>query len=129
MVLLRRILFLILLLGLLLPTAAQDAPTVVVLTPFLAQPGTQLMVEAFEAAASEKGWDVTVIDTNEDIAALVSRMEDVALQGVDAMVINVDPTQITPGLQAAADAGIPVFGMDSGTDEMRTAIEASPSSS
>ena len=28
---------------------AQDAPTVVVATPWLAQAGTQLMVEAFEA--------------------------------------------------------------------------------
>lgn len=92
----------------------QDEVTVAVLTPFLAQPGTQLMVENFEAAAAEKGWSVQVIDTNEDIGALVSRMEDVALQGVDAMVINVDPTQIEPGLQAAEEAGIPVFGMDSG---------------
>ena len=100
---------------------AQDAPTVAVLTPFLAQPGTQLMVTGFEAAAAEKGWNVQVIDTNEDIAALVSRMEDVVLQGVDAIVINVDPTQITPGLQAAADAGIPVFGLDSGTDPLVTA--------
>jgi ribose transport system substrate-binding protein len=41
-------------------------------------------------------------------------MEDVVLQDIDAIVINVDPTQIEPGLQAAADAGIPVFGMDSG---------------
>ena len=93
---------------------AQDAPTIAVMTPFLAQPGTQLMVEGFEAAAADKGWQVNVIDTSEDIAALVSRMEDVALQGVDAIVINVDPTQIEPGLQAAADAGIPVFGLDSG---------------
>ncbi len=93
---------------------AQDAPTVAVMTPFLAQPGTQIMVENFETSALAKGWNVNVIDTNEDIAALVSRMEDVALQGVDAIVINVDPTQIEPGLQAAADAGIPVFGLDSG---------------
>ncbi len=93
---------------------AQDAPTVAVMTPFLAQPGTQIMVEYFEAAAMEKGWSVNVIDTNEDIAALVSRMEDIALQAPDAIVINVDPSQVEPGLQAAADAGIPVFGLDSG---------------
>lgn len=117
----RRILFAILALVLSLSAGAglaQDAPTVAVLTPFLAQPGTQLMVENFEAAAMEKGWEVNVIDTNDDIAALVSRMEDVALQGVDAMVINVDPTQVEAGLQAAADAGIPVFGMDSGAHPM-----------
>ena len=62
--------------------------TVAVLTPFLAQPGTQLMVEGFEAAAKSKGWQVDVIDTSGDVAALVSRMEDVALQKVDAMVFE-----------------------------------------
>lgn len=119
MLLLRRFAVVLVLLALTLPFVAQDdAPTVAVLTPFLAQPGTQLMVEGFESAAEARGWDVTVIDTNEDIAALVSRMEDVVLQGVDAIVINVDPTQITPGLQAAADAGIPVFGMDSGANPL-----------
>ena len=112
----RKYLLIVLLLMLAVSGAAfaQDAPTVAVMTPFLAQPGTQLMVESFEAAAMEKGWNVNVIDTNEDIAALVSRMEDVSLQGVDAIVINVDPSQIENGLHAAADAEIPVFGLDSG---------------
>jgi ribose transport system substrate-binding protein len=95
--------------------------TVAVLTPFLSQPGTQLMVESFEKAAQAKGWEVDVIDTSGDVAALIGRMEDVALQKVDAMVINVDPTQIQNGLLAAKEAGIPVFGMDSGADPLLTA--------
>jgi ribose transport system substrate-binding protein len=37
----------------------------------------------------------------------------VVTQGVDAIVINVDPTQV-PALSEANDAGIPVFGMDAG---------------
>jgi ribose transport system substrate-binding protein len=49
---------------------------------------------------------------------LVSRMEDVVLQKPDAIVINVDPSQIKTGLLAARDAGIPVFGMDSGVDPL-----------
>ena len=55
--------------------AQDNTPTVVVLTPFLAQPGTQLMVENFEASATEKGWDVNVIDTGGDVAALVSPLK------------------------------------------------------
>jgi ribose transport system substrate-binding protein len=94
---------------------AQDAPTVAVITPYLAQPGTQFYVEGFEAAAAEKGWTVNVIDTAGDVAAVISRIEDVVNQGVDAIVINVDPAQVEAGLQVAADAGIPVFGMDSGS--------------
>jgi ribose transport system substrate-binding protein len=97
---------------------AQDAPTVAVVTPYLAQPGTQFMVEAFQAAAEEKGWTVNVIDTAGDVAAVVSRLEDVVNQGVDAIVINVDPSAVGVGLEAAAAAGIPVFGMDAGSDPL-----------
>lgn len=98
---------------------AQDEPvTIAVMTPWLAQPGTQLMVDAFKESAAQKGWEVNVVDTAGDVAALISRMQDVALQDVDAIVINVDPTQISAGLQAVAEAGIPVFGMDSGVDPL-----------
>jgi ribose transport system substrate-binding protein len=91
---------------------------VAVITPYLAQPGTQFYVEAFEAAAQGKDWEVNVIDTAGDVAAVISRMEDMVTQNVDAIVINVDPTQVTAGLQAAADAGIPVIGMDAGSDPL-----------
>lgn len=98
--------------------AQDDSVTVAVMTPWLAQPGTQLMVDAFRNSAEELGWTVNVVDTAGDVASLISRMEDVALQDVDAVVINVDPTQISAGLQALVDAGIPVFGMDSGVDPL-----------
>ncbi len=102
----------------LLTLGSAFAQTVAVVTPYLAQPGTQFMVEAFEAAAQAKGWTVNVIDTAGDVAAVISRLEDVVNQGVDAIVINVDPAQVAAGLQTAADAGIPVFGMDAGTDPL-----------
>jgi len=91
---------------------------VAVITPYLAQPGTQFYVEAFEARAAELGWEVNVIDTAGDVAAVIGRIEDAVTQGVDAIVINVDPAQVGAGLQAAADAGIPVFGMDAGSDPL-----------
>ncbi len=91
---------------------------VAVITPYLAQPGTQFYVEAFQGVATEKGWEVNVIDTAGDVAAVISRIEDMVNQQVDAIVINVDPTQVTAGLQAAKDAGIPVVGMDAGADAL-----------
>jgi ribose transport system substrate-binding protein len=94
---------------------ASLAETVAVITPYLAQPGTQFYVEAFQARAAELGWDVNVIDTAGDVAAVISRIEDSVTQNVDAIVVNVDPGQIGAGLQAAADAGIPVVGMDAGS--------------
>jgi ribose transport system substrate-binding protein len=87
---------------------------IAVITPFLAQPGTQFYVEAFQAKAKENGWEVNVVDTKGDVAAAVGRIEDAANQKVSAIVINVDPSQVTAGLEAAKAAGVPVFGMDAG---------------
>jgi ribose transport system substrate-binding protein len=98
--------------------AAVAQSKVAVITPYLAQPGTQFYVEAFQSVAKEKGWDVNVIDTAGDVAAVISRIEDVVNQGVDAIVINVDPAQVTAGLQSAKNAGIPVVGMDAGSDAL-----------
>ncbi len=94
--------------------AAMAAGKIAVITPYLAQPGTQFYVEAFQAAAKDKAWDVNVIDTKGDVAAVISRLEDAATQKVDAVVINVDPAQVEAGLAAVKDAGIPVVGMDAG---------------
>ena len=107
--------------SLLISGSAAFAETVAVITPYLAQPGTQAAIEGFESAASEKGWDVNVIDTAGDIAAAISRIEDSITQNVDAIVINVDPAQISAGLQSAKDAGIPVVGLDAGADPLLVA--------
>lgn len=99
-------------------SSAAMAETVAVITPYLAQPGTQFYVDAFQARATELGWTVNVIDTAGDVPAVISRIEDQVTAGVDAIVINVDPSQIGAGLQTAADAGIPVVGMDAGSDPL-----------
>ena len=98
--------------------AAFAQTRVAVVTPYLAQPGTQFYVEAFEGVAKGNAWDVNVIDTAGDVAAVISRIEDMVIQKVDAIVINVDPAQVAAGLQTAKDAGIPVFGMDAGSDPL-----------
>jgi len=92
------------------------ASKIAVITPYLSQPGTQFYVEGFEQASTTRDWDINVIDTQGDVAAVISRIEDAVVQKVDAIVINVDPAQISAGLAAAQDAGIPVIGMDSGSD-------------
>jgi ribose transport system substrate-binding protein len=98
--------------------SAAWAQDVAVITPYLAQPGTQFYVDGFTARAEALGWTLNVIDTAGDVGAVISRIEDVVTQGVDAIVINVDPAQIGAGLQTAADAGIPVVGMDAGSDPL-----------
>ena len=44
---------------------------------------------AFEAEAKAKGWEVNVIDTAGDVAAVIARMVDSVTQGVNAIVVNV----------------------------------------
>ena len=98
--------------------AALAAAKIAIITPYLAQPGTQYYVEAFQEQAKANGWSVNVIDTKGDVAAVISRIEDAANQKVDAIVINVDPSQVTAGLETAKKAGVPVFGMDSGANPL-----------
>jgi ribose transport system substrate-binding protein len=98
--------------------AALAAPKITIVTPYLAQPGTQYYVESFQEQAKANGWTVNVVDTKGDIAAVVSRLEDAANQKVDAIVLNADPAQVTAGLETAKQAGIPVFGMDAGASPL-----------
>ncbi|MDB5553862.1 MAG: sugar (ribose) transporter, periplasmic substrate-binding subunit [Rhizobium sp.] len=104
--------------ALLLAGAASAAGKIAVITPYLAQPGTQFYVEAFQAEAKANGWEVNVIDTKGDVAAAISRIEDVSNEKVDAIVINVDPAQVAAGLETAKAANIPVFGMDAGVNPL-----------
>ena len=85
------------------------------MTPYLSSVPTNQMVNDLEAKLKAEGAEVTVIDTANDFAALASRIEDVTASGTDAIVlVSADPTQLENQLQEAFDAGIPVFGCDSG---------------
>jgi ribose transport system substrate-binding protein len=102
----------------LLSGAVFAADKIVIVTPYLAQPGTQFYAEAFQAEAKAYGWDVNVVDTKGDVAAAIGRIEDAANQKVKAIVINVDPAQVAAGLETAKAAGVPVFGMDAGASPL-----------
>ncbi|WP_425041287.1 substrate-binding domain-containing protein [Primorskyibacter sp. S187A] len=101
-----------------LSVSAALAQNITVITPYLAQPGSQAIIEGFTEAAGAMGVEPNVIDTAGDVAAVISRIEDAVAAGVDAIVINVDPAQIEAGLEVAQEAGIPVIGMDSGAHPM-----------
>ncbi len=75
----------------LLSTTSALAAKIAIVTPYLAQPGTQYYVEAFQEVAKANGWSVNVVDTKGDVAAVISRIEDAANQKVDAIVLNADP--------------------------------------
>ena len=92
-----------------------DVITVAVVTPYLANATTKYVIDRFQAEGTAKGWNVTVTDTNADFNELVNRIDNAVTQGVDAIVLGMgDPAQMTKGLESAAAAGIPVFGLDAG---------------
>src|ERR1700712_1849013 len=92
----------------LLSSTSAFATRIAIVTPYLAQPGTQYYVEAFQEVAKPNGWTVNVVDTKGDIAGVISRIEDAVNQKVDAIVLNADPAQVTAGLETAKQAGVPV---------------------
>lgn len=86
-----------------------------IMTPYLSSVTTNQMVEYLQSGLEEKGAEVTVIDTANDFSALASRIEDVVTARTDGIIlVSADPTQLENQLQEAFDAGIPVFGCDSG---------------
>ncbi|MBO1001956.1 sugar ABC transporter substrate-binding protein [Pseudogracilibacillus auburnensis] len=92
-----------------------------ILTPYLSSVTTKQMVDEIEVKAKDNGWKVNVIDTKGDAGGLASRMEDVILAKTDAIVIvSTDPNQVAAQIKQADDAGIPVFGSDSGYIEGMT---------
>ena len=102
-------------------TSAFAAPKITIVTPYLAQPGTQYYVEAFQDVAKQNGWTLNVVDTKGDVAGVISQIEDAVNQKVDAIVLNADPAQVTSGLETAKSAGVPVFGMDAGSSPLLVA--------
>lgn len=92
-----------------------------IMTPYLSSVTTKQMVDELEVKAKDNGWEVNIVDTKGDAGGLASRMEDVILAKTDAIVIvSTDPNQVAAQIQQAHDAGIPVFGADSGYIEGMT---------
>ncbi|GHB17043.1 sugar ABC transporter substrate-binding protein [Pseudovibrio japonicus] len=60
------------------------------------------------------GWQLDIVDTAGDIDAINDAIERAVADKADAVVINVDPDLISRGMAAAANANLPVVGMDSG---------------
>lgn len=70
-----------------------------------------------QAAADEAGAELTIVDAQDDSARMVSGIEDLINQGVDAIIINpTDSDAVVPAIQTANAAGIPVFTVDRGAN-------------
>jgi len=97
-------------------SSAIEALEIAVLSPdYAAQPAAKEAIDSFQAAAEAHGHSVTVVDTNSDNAAMNAEITTAVSQGVDAIVVAFGtPQEFGDGLADAADADIPVFGLDTG---------------
>ncbi len=116
------VLVLVLLIGSFIPVFGGKAigaeKRIAVVTPYMANATTAYVIKQFKDYTESEGWTVSVADTAGDFGLLVSRIEDAVAQNVDAIVLGMgDPVQMTKGLEAAAAANIPVFGLDAGVTE------------
>ncbi|MBC8536914.1 sugar ABC transporter substrate-binding protein [Feifania hominis] len=76
------------------------------------------MGEEFLAEGARRGHDVSLVNANLDSALQVSQMETAVTQGADAIaVFSVNVSSLGAGLQAAKNAGVPVFTIHSGVDD------------
>ncbi|WP_342045411.1 sugar ABC transporter substrate-binding protein [Bacillus sp. OTU530] len=68
------------------------------------------LYDAMKAAAKDKDVDLKMVDAKNDSGKQLSQVETFITQGVDAIIINpVDTSAVTPMLDAAKDANIPVI--------------------
>lgn len=69
----------------------------------------------FEATCKEKGWDVTILNSQGSIETQSNQMDNLVQMNVDAIVLAMGhPTEIKPSIDAANKAGIPVIAISSG---------------
>ena len=71
---------------------------------------TNQMVDTMAAEAQSKGWSVETLNANGDPSQAIAEIKQLVTKKVDAIIVTVfDSTGLAAGLQAAADAKIPVL--------------------
>ena len=76
------------------------------------------VVEEAKLVAEKYGWTITLLDADGDPATQADQMNTLVSQGVDAIILNpTDTTSLKPSIEAAVEAGIPVFGVGMEMDD------------
>ncbi|MBZ8134296.1 sugar ABC transporter substrate-binding protein [Afifella sp. IM 167] len=73
------------------------------------------VANAVEAAAKEKGWDVTVLNSNGTLPTHAEQIENLVQRGVDGIVLAMSkPVEFDAQMAAVKEAGIPLITVMSG---------------
>ncbi|HWH96960.1 MAG TPA: sugar ABC transporter substrate-binding protein [Pseudolysinimonas sp.] len=94
-----------------------EKPVVSIITIAYAIPTAKVVLDEVVAQGEAEGWDVQISDSAGDFNKAIGFYQDAAVSDVDAIVNGfVSSSLIGPGLQAAKDAGIPVYGFDASSE-------------
>jgi ribose transport system substrate-binding protein len=98
--------------------AAQSADnklTIGIVTFSTSDVDTNQMVDTMTQEAKSKGWAVDTVNANGDPSQAITSIKQLATKKVSAIIVTVfDSTGLAAGLQAAADANIPVLSAGGG---------------
>ena len=64
------------------------AKNIAIVTPYMANATTKLVIDKFQEYGKAKGWNVTATDTNSDFNLLVSQIENAVTQKADVIVLG-----------------------------------------
>lgn len=97
-------------------TMTGEGKSIAVITPdYAAQPAAKEAIDLFVTEAEARGYDVSLTDTASDNAAINGEITTAVAQQVDAIVTAFGtPQEFGEGLADAGEAGVPVFGLDTG---------------
>src|SRR3984885_4010224 len=91
-------------------TWAKDNLNIGIVTFSTSDLHTNQMVDTMSAEAKSKGWTVDNLNANGDPSQAIAQIKQLVTKKADAIIVTVfDSTGLAAGLQAAADAKIPVL--------------------
>jgi ribose transport system substrate-binding protein len=95
---------------------AEVATKLAIISPdYSAQPAAKTAIDEFVKQANAAGIETSVVDTKSDNALVNGEITTAVAQNVDGIVVAFGtPAEFGEGLQSAMDAGVPVFGLDTG---------------
>lgn len=86
--------------------------------PTLESPFYISLVEAAEEEAEKLGVELRVVDAQNDIEKQNSDIQTMLTNGIDVLLLNpTNPSAVTPSINAANDADVPVITVDRDTDQ------------
>ncbi|HSV00876.1 MAG TPA: sugar ABC transporter substrate-binding protein [Roseiarcus sp.] len=90
--------------------SAKDKLSIGIVTFSTSDVQTNQMVDTMSAEAKSKGWSVETLNANGDPAQAIAQIKQLVTKRADTIIVTVfDSTGLAAGLQAAADAKIPVL--------------------